>query len=183
MLKKYIIIIIGFYIFWMGILPFAITKTAKVLCTNFSHNSNYEIKLDNPYSRLYPIPIGKFGAEKITLKSKTDNTQAEIENFKIKLRLLPLLSGRLHINSIAADNIEFQTSLKENMELDKDFFKKLENTRIIVDSARINKFHTELSQKDINAPILYYGEDFIFQNKNKYIRFNINSTLEVQDNK
>ncbi len=183
MLKKYIIIIIGFYIFWMGILPFAITNTAKVLCKNFSHNSNYEIKLDNPYTRLYPIPVAKFGADKITLKSKTDTTQAEINDFKIKLRLLTLLSGKLHINSIAADNIEFQTALKENMELDKDFFKKLENTRIIIDSARVNKFRTELSQKDINTPILYYGEDFLFQKKNRYIKFNIASTLEVQNNK
>lgn len=183
MLKKYIIIITTFYIFWMGILPLAITNTAKVLCKNFSHNSNYEIRLENPYSHLYPTPIGKFGADKIILKSKTDNTQAEINNFKIKLRLLPILSGRLHINSIAADNLEFKTSLKENMELDKDFFNKLENTRVIIDSARIDSFKTELSQKDINAPILYYGDDFLFQKKNRYIKFHINSALEVENNK
>lgn len=182
MLKKYIIIIIGFYIFWMGILPFAITNTAKVLCKNFSHNSNYEISLENPYTRLYPIPTSKFGADKITLKSKSDNTQAEITNFKIKLRLLPLLSGRVHINSIAADSIKFHTSLKENMELDKDFFKKLENTKITFNSIRVDKFRTELTQKDINTPIIYSGENFLFQTKNKYVRFNIDSSLEVQGN-
>ncbi len=179
--NKYIITIIGFYIFWMGILPFAITGTAKVLCQNYSHNSNYEITLENPRTILTPLPVGKFCADKIYLKSKTDNTKAELDNFKIKIRLLPLLSGRLHINSIAASNLDFQTSLKENMELDKDFFKKLENTKITFNSARVDHFRTELSQKDINTPIIYSGENLLFQKKNKYIKFNIDSTLEMQN--
>ena len=118
MLKKYIITIIGFYIFWMGILPFVITNTAKVLCKNYSHNSDYEIVLEKPRTVLTPLPVGKFRADRIAVNSKKDNTKVEIDNFKIKIRLLPLLSGRLHINSISADNFEFQTSLKENMELD-----------------------------------------------------------------
>ncbi len=130
MLRKYIITIIGFYIFWMGILPLVITNTAKVLCKNYSHNSNYEITLDNPRTILTPLPVCKFSANKISVKSKTDNTKADIENFKIKIRLLPLLSGKLHVNSIAAENFEFQTSLKDNMELDKDFLKNLKQQKL-----------------------------------------------------
>lgn len=181
MLKKYIITIIGFYIFWMGVLPFVVTNTAKVLCKNYSHNSNYEIILDNPRTILTPLPTGKFCADRISVKSKTDNTKAELENFKIKIRLLPLLSGRLHVNSVAAENFEFYTSLKENMELDKDFFKNLETARTDFNSIRIDKFRTELSQKDIKTPIVYSGENFLFQKKNKYVKFTINSTLEMQD--
>ncbi len=181
MLRKYIITIIGFYIFWMGILPLVITNTAKVLCKNYSHNSNYEITLDNPRTILTPLPVCKFSANKISVKSKTDNTKADIENFKIKIRLLPLLSGKLHVNSIAAENFEFQTSLKDNMELDKDFFKKLETAKTTFNSIRINKFRTELSQKDIKTPIIYSGENLLFQKKNKYVKFTIDSTLEMQD--
>ncbi len=181
MLRKYIITIIGFYIFWMGILPLVITNTAKVLCKNYSHNSNYEITLDNPRTILTPLPVCKFSANKISVKSKTDNTKADIENFKIKIRLLPLLSGKLHVNSIAAENFEFQTSLKDNMELDKDFVKKLETAKTTFNSIRINKFRTELSQKDIKTPIIYSGENLLFQKKNKYVKFTIDSTLEMQD--
>lgn len=180
MLKKYIITIIGFYIFWMGILPFVITNTAKVLCKNYSHNSDYEIVLENPRTVLTPLPVGKFRADRIAVNSKKDNTKVEIDNFKIKIRLLPLLSGRLHINSISADNFEFQTSLKENMELDKDFFKKLETTKTTFNSIKINKFRTELSQKDIKTPIIYSGENLIFQKKNRYIKFVVASNLEMQ---
>lgn len=180
--NKYIISIIGFYIFWMGILPFALTNTVKVVCNNFSHNSNYEITLENPKTILTPIPVGKFTADKIALKSKIDNTTAEVDGFKIKIRLLPLLSGRLHVNSISAENLEFKTALKANMELDKDFFKKLENTKITFNSLKVNKFRTELFQKDINVPIIYEGKDLVFQNKNKYLRFNIDSSLAVQGN-
>ena len=165
----------------MGILPLVITNTAKVLCKNYSHNSNYEITLDNPRTILTPLPVCKFSANKISVKSKTDNTKADIENFKIKIRLLPLLSGKLHVNSIAAENFEFQTSLKDNMELDKDFFKKLETAKTTFNSIRINKFRTELSQKDIKTPIIYSGENLLFQKKNKYVKFTIDSTLEMQD--
>lgn len=183
MLKKYIIIIIGFYIFWMGILPLVVTSTAKVLCKNYSHNSNYEITLENPHTVLTPLPTAKFTADKISVKSKTDKTAAELDGFKIKIRLLPLLTGRLHVNSLAADNLELRTTLKENMELDKDFFKKLENTKVTFNSVKVDKFRTELSQKDIQHPIIYAGEDFVFQKKNRYIRFNIASVLDVQGNK
>lgn len=165
----------------MGILPLVITNTAKVLCKNYSHNSNYEITLDNPRTILTPLPVCKFSANKISVKSKTDNTKADIENFKIKIRLLPLLSGKLHVNSIAAENFEFQTSLKDNMELDKDFVKKLETAKTTFNSIRINKFRTELSQKDIKTPIIYSGENLLFQKKNKYVKFTIDSTLEMQD--
>ncbi len=179
--NKYVITIIGFYIFWMGILPFAITNTAKILCKNFSHNSEYEIKLENPQTRLYPIPIAKFTANQICLKSKKDNSEIELDNFKIKLRLLPLLSGKLHINSIAVDSLNSELHLENNVELDKDFFSKFEKNGITLNSIRADKFNTLLFQNNISTPIIYSGENFLYQNKNRYVRFKINSNLNLQN--
>lgn len=181
--NKFIITIVSFYILWMGIMPLVVTNAVKVLCKNFSYNSNYEITIDSPCTILTPLPIGKFKADKILLKSKIDNTSIEIDSFKIKIRLLPLLSGRLHVNSLAAENIEMHSNLKSNMELDRDFFKKLEHTRMIFDSVRVDKFRTEFMQKDVNTPIVYSGEDFLFQKKNRYIKFNVDSSLDVQGHK
>ena len=179
--NKVIILIISSYIFWLGVLPVIISKSVTALCKNFSHNSDYNIEIVNPKTRLSLLPVATFKAEKLSVKDKNNAFSSDIENFKLKLRLLPLLSGRLHINSLNMDSVKLSANIQNDMELDKDFFEKLEKTRIKCDSIGIKDFEGSLYQKDVKAPILYQGKDFKYKHKNRYIQFSTKSVLRVND--
>lgn len=180
--NKYVISIITFYIIWIGVLPLILNEGVKAVCKNLSFNSGYNITLENSAIRLSVLPDMKIIAGKILIESKTDNTKFEVRNAKVKIRLLPLLSGKIHLNKIKADNIYLTSYLKENLELDKDFFNKLENTRIKCNSINIANFELQLYQKGINTPITYSGKDFSLNLKNRYVSLKTDSELKV-DNK
>lgn len=179
--NKVIILIISFYIFWLGVLPVIISKSITALCKNFSHNSDYNFEIVNPKTKLSLLPVATFKADKLVVKDKNNSFSSDIENFKIKLRLLPLLSGRLHINSLNMTSVKFFANIQNDIELDKDFFEKLENTGIKCDSIGIKDFEGSLYQKDVKVPILYQGKDFKYKHKNRYIQFSKKSVLKVNN--
>ena len=178
-IRKYIVAFAAFYIFWLVVLPFALSKTLSVVCRNISHNSDYEIVVENPKFKFYLLPNAKFKSSKISFKSKKDLTSVDISDFSVKLRLLPLLSGKLHINKVYCNKFFLTSELNKNIELDKNFLDKLEKTRVICDSITVDEFKTNIYAKDANTPIIYEGEKLLFQKKNRYIKANINSTLTV----
>ena len=181
-INKYIVILIGFYVFWLGILPNLMSNAISVVCKNLSHNSEYKIEVVNPRVRLDVLPVIRVYADKFEISSKTDAFKANVSDFKVKFRLLPLLSGRLHINSLKADKIYLSADLQNEVELDKEFFAKLENTKVSCDSVKINEFNTFLRQKDTQPPIIYSGENFVFRNKNRFDELKIKSKLIMNGN-
>ncbi|MDO5307334.1 MAG: hypothetical protein Q4E83_06215, partial [bacterium] len=148
-----------------------------MFANNFSQNSNYEIKLEAPKVQLSVLPIIKFNAKSITFSSKIQNLDINLQNFETTVRLLPLLSGCVNINSIKTDNLKVVANIKDDIWLDKDFFKNLKNTKIFFNSILINKFDLMLYQQNVNKPILYNGENFIFKKSNRYIKLNLISKL------
>ena len=179
--NKYIVIIITFYIFYLGILPFILTGAVKKICKTVTAESNYTLTIEKPVFRLSVIPTVSFSAKEISLKQKNSIDCAEISNFKIAIRLFPLLSGRLHINHTEASNLNIISSIKDNVELDKDFFSKLETSKLKLDSAKIECFEILIYQKNIKKPISYSGSNFIYQKKNRYLKFETHSELEIQN--
>ena len=183
LINKYIIFLIGFYVFWLGIFPQIAVRSVLVICQNLSHNTKYKIEVVNPKIRTDILPVMRVYADRISVASKKDVFSANIENFKIKFRLLPLLSGNLHVNSLRMSSVELSADLKQEVELDKDFFNRLDKTRIIFDSASIGNFNVLLRQKDAKRPIVYSGKDFLYKMKNRYLAFRVKSVLEMDGTK
>ena len=183
LINKYIIILIGFYVFWLGIFPQIAVKSFLVVCKNLSHNTNYKIEVVNPKIRTDILPVMRIYADKISVASKKDVFSANVENFKVKFRLLPLLSGKLHINSLRMNSADLSADLKQEVELDKDFFNRLDNTKIIFDSVSVESFNALLRQRDTREPIIYSGKNFLFKKKNRYLAFKVNSILNMDNTK
>lgn len=181
MLKKILIIIIGFYLFWVGAMPFIVSTTVQALCKNISHNTPYNIEIINPKTYFSIIPTAYFKADNISFQIKNDDFNSEIKNLKLKLRILPLLSGKVHVNNLEISKLNLNATLEKHFELDKDFFKKLENTRFRIDSVNINDFETNFYRNDIKTPIKYSGKNFVYQKHNKYIKLKLNSVLKIKD--
>ncbi len=179
-INKITLTIVSFYIVYLGILPIIINNTAEIVCKNISHNTDYKISVNTPHTSFSILPYANLSAKEISVKYGIN--ELELKNFKLRIRLLPLFSGKIHLNSISADNLKLTTNLKEDAQLDKDFFDKLESTKILCDSIKINHFDTYLYKKEIKTPIIYKGDNLVLQVKNRYVKLQLNSTLEA-DNK
>ena len=176
---KLIISLIGIYIFWLFILPQVVSRAIVSVCENYSHNSNYNLEVKNPQIKLSLLPIGVLKVDSVSVKAKNESAFATVENVKVKVRLLPLLSGRVHINNLSLGKAKLSAKLVEELELDKDFFNKLENTPVRLDGMRVGEFEALLYQKDIESPIIYNGKGFVYERKNRYVKLHTNSALNV----
>ena len=177
--KKLILSLIGFYIFWLLVLPSIVSKTIEIVCRKVSYNSNYEIQIDNLKSKSSILPVGTITADDVIIKAKKKSLVFQIDGFKFRFRFLPLLSGRLHINNIELGKIYLSTNIDDKFELDKDFFEKFKHRFFRVDSVKIQEFNAEFYQNDIKEPIIYKGRNFDFQRKNRYVKLHNDSILVV----
>ena len=180
-INKYVLILVGLYIFWIWGVPFIVTQTVKAVCENISRTSEYELRLENFRTRTSLLPHLIFYADSAELRSKKSNTQASMKDFNLKLRVLPLLSGKVHINSFSVNEVKHIWSVQEQVEFDKAFFKRLEQARFQVDSVKIEKFNTLIYPIQIDSPIKYFGDSFIYQKKNRFVKLFVNSKLSMGD--
>ena len=82
MLKRIVISLIGFYVFWLFVLPLIMGYAISSISDKISHNSNYEIKLTNPSVKLSVLPTVTFMVGEVSLVSKKDSIKTKIENNK-----------------------------------------------------------------------------------------------------
>ena len=179
--NKYIVSIIIFYTFWIIGLPFIFSKTLPVVCENISVNSNYKIDITEPKLRLGILPKAKFYANKIEIREKASNDYTQINNFEITTRILPLLSGKIHINEIKISSIAINSTIKKDIELDKDFFNKLKKTKVCCDKFSLNDFSISLWQKEVKNPIIYTGKDLLFEKRTGYLKLNLDSKIDINN--
>ena len=132
MLKKKLIIgLIGFYIFWLCILPLVISSSINFVCQKFSKQSPYEVVLQKPLVKFSVLPKAIVSFDKMQIHAKDDSLNSNLEKGSITIRLFPLLSGKLHINNIMFDDVSISLDLLENLVLDKYFIEKIKNTPIM----------------------------------------------------
>ncbi|MBO5737750.1 hypothetical protein J6R97_00235 [bacterium] len=180
--NKLIISFIGFYIFWLLIAPQITSKAILLVCNTIFKNSRYELQVQNLKTVFSILPTISFRADKISVISKKDISNLCIEDFRMKIRLLPLLSKKVHVNTLWLGKLAINANLEESLELDKDFLVRFKNRPYRVDSLNINELTAKVYKKDIDYPILYKGKEFQFQRKNSYIKIQNNSVLDI-DNK
>ena len=180
-LNKYIIIILSFYAFWILGLPFIFAKVLPEVCENISINSEYTVEIDKPQLYLSPLPTAKIKAKSISVKAKKADDYTRVENFESSIRLLPLLSGRLHINTIKASDITADSVLKKELELDKNFFRDLNKMKIRLNELDIASLSVNIRQSNLKDPVKYSAKDIYFKRTSRALRFNLASEVRVKD--
>lgn len=180
MLKKnFIISIIAFYIFWLVVLPSILSKTISFVCENISQNSAYTISIQKPKLVLSVLPVAYFRADNISVVAKNTSLASDIKDFSLDLRILPLLSGKFHVNKLGFGEFNLTSDLVKKVEINKDFVDKLLASSFQLDEINIKKFEAKLFQSEVKTPILYNGKDFIFERKNRYVKLKNNSKLTI----
>ena len=180
-MKKYIALILGFYLFWIAGLPLIFSKAVPVICENLSYNTNYVISAKNPRLILTPLPNARISAEEFSLKSKNSDEYTVIKNPKIKVRLLPLLSLHCHVNKISASDLEMKVNIKDAPELDSDFINKILNSKFQCDALKLNKFKIVINRLGVQEPIIYAGKDIYYRKSGRYVKLNIDSNVTTMN--
>ena len=180
--KKIIFSLIGIYVFWLALLPIMVKNAFLAICVNYSHNSAYEIVLRNPKVQFSILPTGTFAAENVIIKAKNETAELSLDDLKLRIRLLPLLSGKIRVNELRISKANLSANLVKELELDKDFVTKFENRKFRFNVISIKEFEAQFYQKELKTPIIYKGKDFKFCRKNRYVKLQNNSTLNVAGN-
>ena len=178
-LNKYIIILIIFYIVWLLGIPFLFRKAIPVVCENVSHNSPYSIVVERPRLQLSILPTAKIYASRVEIKEKNGKDSTIISKPVVKIRLLPLISGHLHINRILADNVEIKSYPDKEIELSKDYFEKLSYSKVKCDRVKIDSFYAEIHRKNKPVPIIYKGKDVYFRKNYRFLILNAQTELDM----
>ena len=178
-LYKYIVITFSIIVLWVGLIPLLFSRILPVICENLSYNTPFEIKIEKPVLYLNLIPVAYINAKNISVKSKNDDINLSIENLSLRIRILPLLSGRVHIDNISSDNVDLSAVLDENAIPDKKFITLLKNTKVICDSVDIKKISTKLVQKNSSKNALCKAENILFIDNGRYIKLNLVSEFNV----
>ncbi len=180
LVRKIILYIIIFYIFWLGILPLILTNIVTVVCKNLSCNTNYEIFIDKPSFKLYISPIIKFRAQKIQIKDKSSSEELVFSGVNTKARILPMLSGQIHVNSFFADNIFIKKTVQPDAILSRNFFENIKQTRFILNSIKVSNLSAVFLSSNTNIPITYRAKDIKLDNKNRFFSVTVDSNLKIE---
>ena len=81
--NKILLILIGFYIFWLGVLPFIVNNVAQKVCEKPISFSNYQIQIVEPKIELSVLPNIKIYAKNF-IKYCLDNNYITQEQYDIE---------------------------------------------------------------------------------------------------
>ena len=157
---KYIYSLIIFYIVWLVGIPLAFRLFAVPVLNNIKC-----VEVIKP--RLYTsiLPNLKLKADEVILLNKDSSKALDITGLKINIRILPLLSGKIHINSFEEKTMDMTLDVKDKLYLgdypiDIDTEQKI-NAK--VNRVKIGNTNIKIGNYSIK------GEDLYFKMKRKSI--------------
>lgn len=155
---KYIYSLIIFYVIWLAGIPLAFRLFAVPILNNIKC-----VQVTKP--RLYTsiLPNIKLRANEIILFNKDGSEALNIQGLKLNLRLLPLLSGRIHINSFEEKSMEMTLDIKDKLYLG-DYPIDINPDQEI--KGKVNRIKIEKAKVSLGRYSVK-GEDLYFKTKRK----------------
>lgn len=155
---------------WLVVLPLSVrlfaTPVLKVV-----KKAGINIVVEKP--RLYTsvLPNIKLAADDVKLLNEDTSAALEIKYPKINLRVLPLLSGRIHINSLECVNIFANTLLDDKLYIGKyPIDIKQNDVKLKIKRIKINGFNIVINEVSPKNLYELSGENIYFKNaRNSFI--------------
>lgn len=180
-LYKYILVTIFVLIFWLGVLPFIFSKAVPVVCENLTYNTEYNVKVKNVRIQTSIIPIALIKADEINVSSKKDSNNIKIDNLKLKIRILPLLSGKIHINELNFLSIQGNIEQKNDIIINKDLVSDIQNSKFICDSVSVQNADIIINNIQSNQKIKYSAKRIFYKLNRRYLKIDIDSKITVNN--
>ncbi len=180
-LNKNIIIFLGICILWLLGLPLLFSRVVPIICENITYNYKFNINVENPRLYLNIIPTAIIKADRISVSLKDENDNIDISDFKLKIRLLPLLSGKVHIDAIEASDVQANAIIEKNEYLDKDFVTRLLNTKTACDKLKFDKLNIKIKESSVSKPVIYEGSNILYVKNGRYLKLNMQGNVKLED--
>ena len=163
--KKYIYGILGFYLLWLIFVPLGFKFLAKPLLCTINSYTPFNLEVTKPRLVTSIIPNIKLKAEDIKLLNKDSSTALELSNPKLSIRLLPLISGKIHINSFESKAIYTNLNIKDKIYLG-DYLIESNNQDINakLNRIKVNKINIDITEFAQKKNYKINGSNFYFKN-------------------
>lgn len=185
----YILIFVILYAIYYWVVPIAIDINSKVPMIEKTIQSElgYNVDIKNLSLKMGLTPSIWLDAEEFRIIANDDSSPLIVTNPKIKIKLFPLLMGKIHLAYFSSDYINAKLRFDKYsrfylgnyliMNNSNPRF-SLENSKMIIDGYKIN-LNDELQAKNIKLEGTYF--DLLKFNSKKYVTFATNSRLTVNN--
>lgn len=161
---KYIYSLIIFYIVWLVVIPLGFRFLTNPVLDMIKSNTEFNLSVKNLRLNTSVVPNIKIKADEIKLLNKDNSEAFYLENSKLSVRLLPLISGKVHINSFQSDNIRVSASLKDKLYIgDYPIELKQQDVSAKIKRVKVNKFDLKLSEPYKNNKYAVLGSNIYFK--------------------
>ena len=165
-----------------------IESRMSVIERKLQEKTGYKLSVTDPYIKMGHTPAIWFMAEDISLVNNDGTNALNLQHSAVKIHLLPLLSGKIHIGNFSSDKIEANLFYTKNSELKlgQYLLKMPSKSNMTLTKAYIRLGNYKINLKDLkqNKTILLDGSYLTvdeFKN-NKKIKLSTFANLYV-DNK
>ena len=162
--RKYIYAIIIFYTFWLAIIPIGFRLGFNSVLNIINTNTEYNFSVTKPRIITNIIPNLKIKADSIKLLNKDNSEAFSIKKLNLNIRILPLITGKIHLNNFQCDEIKSSIFIKDKIYIgDYPLTIKNQNIKAAINRIKIKNINikTDIENKDkyyINGTDLYYKE-------------------------
>lgn len=175
---KYIYGIVIFYFIWLICIPVGFKFAIKPLLAQLDDN----IKVENLCLHTSLFPNLTFTANEIGLKNNDGSPALDITKFQFSIKILPIVIGKLHINSFEGEDLVARFILKDKLYLGEYAIELPEQqVKSQIDRIKLNKLNISLDEND-NHHILN-GRNIYFKKKKKTLIFHTSSEIISQGSK
>lgn len=142
-----------------------------------------DINLDNPKFKMGLSPTLNFSADAFVIANPDKTPALALKNFDTKIKIFPLVFGKLELKQFRADSFSANIVLDKNLKLriGSYIIPEVKNNNLQIKKASINIKNYELTFDDnyINKQMILKGSDFIISDftNNEKIKFSTNGEL------
>jgi len=170
--SKHIYAILIFYFIWLVCIPLGFRFGVAPLLNKADKN----IKIENLCLYTSIFPNLKFRANEIKLLNNDGSEAFKTTNPKLNIRILPVLLGKIHINSFESENISANFVLKDKLYLGEYPIEIPEKQiKSQIDRIKLNDLNLSLAENDNSHKL--NGKNIYFKKKKKTLIFH--SSAEV----
>ncbi|MBE7709011.1 MAG: DUF3971 domain-containing protein [Cyanobacteria bacterium SIG32] len=158
-----ITILTFFYgLYYWGIPAFInIEKRINSIETKIQEKTGVRISIEQPHIKMGHIPAVWFMAENIAVLNDDNSKAVNLEHSAIKIHLLPLLAGKIHIGNFSSDKIDINLIYTTNnkLQIGQYSLPQIPKTKLTLNKAylRIGNYKINLDDQKQNKNILLDG--------------------------
>lgn len=177
--NKYIVVFLSIFALIIVTVQLFFVKAIPIICENLSYNSDYIVTIDNPKLYLNIIPVAKIKADKLKIESKKTHDIYQTENLSLTLRILPLLSGRIHINELKTSKIYIKAKLNKDLILEELNPDDLDKLKIKCDYIDLNNIQISVENNVNNTQFTYKAKQIFYENNRRFLKLHIDGALNT----